>query len=158
MGQVEQCAKEAGLWGSRRNRGFKRRIEYYSQRLQDLRSRYDSRSMAEFSRVKQVYLGLLEQQNTFWKQRAKAFWYKEGDINSKYFHNMVKQRRRSNHVQGLMVEDGRWVNNREEVGEMIEDYYAIIFSSVQSPGEYPNWSVPMKLSEEHNLNLLRPVT
>ena len=35
---------------------------------------------------------LLVKENTMWRQRSKALWLAEGDMNSKYFHSRTTQR------------------------------------------------------------------
>lgn len=44
---------------------------------------------------------LIAQENTYWHQRSKISWLKDGDRNSKYFHAVASQRRRSNEIQKL---------------------------------------------------------
>ena len=41
---------------------------------------------------------LIAQENTYWHQRSKISWMKDGDRNSKYFHAVASQRR-SNEIQ-----------------------------------------------------------
>nr|GEV51976.1 RNA-directed DNA polymerase, eukaryota, reverse transcriptase zinc-binding domain protein [Tanacetum cinerariifolium] len=47
-------------------------------------------------------------------QKARIRWDVEGDENTKYFHGVIKQKRRHQMVQGLMT-DGVWVSNPNEV-------------------------------------------
>ena len=49
----------------------------------------------------------LEQEELMWRQRAKMHWLKEGDKNTCFFHECVKQRRRRNFISQIEDEDGR---------------------------------------------------
>ena len=42
---------------------------------------------------------LIAQENMYWHQRSKISWMKDGDHNSKYFHTIASQKRRSNEIQ-----------------------------------------------------------
>ncbi|XP_019189731.1 PREDICTED: uncharacterized protein LOC109184143 [Ipomoea nil] len=52
---------------------------------------------------------LKKRQNQFWKQRAKLYWLKGGDNNTKFFHNAVNQRRMNNEILRLREQQGNWI-------------------------------------------------
>lgn len=62
---------------------------------------------------------LLQQENAFWRQRAKVFWLKDGDLNTKFFHQSATNRKRKNHLKGLFDEDGVWHNEDDELERII---------------------------------------
>lgn len=53
---------------------------------------------------------ILEAKNIKWKQRAKWRWLEEGDKNTKYFHQVASQRRKTNMIKKL-------VDNNDQVGK-----------------------------------------
>jgi len=55
-------------------------------------------------------------------QRSKSRWFKEGDINSKYFHNCVKSRKSRNSIKALRENDG-WVVSPFEVRRKVVNYF-----------------------------------
>ena len=65
-----------------------------------------------------------------WKQRSRNAWLKEGDRNTKYFHNQASQRNHRNLILGLEDEAGAWVEDETYMGEeVLEKYFATIFTS-----------------------------
>ncbi|XP_020683952.1 uncharacterized protein LOC110100684 [Dendrobium catenatum] len=44
--------------------------------------------------------------NTWWKQRAKAKWMKEGEVNTSFFHAFANGRRNGNSIKQIRNEDG----------------------------------------------------
>nr|GLL44928.1 uncharacterized protein LOC109158536 [Ipomoea trifida] len=114
--RIESCAEDIWRWGRNYNKDFQRKIKNCKARL-------------EYSCVEKELPSLLEQQHIYWKQRAKEHWYKGGDVNSKYFHNSVKSRRRKNRIHKLINDDGRWVETEDEVGNVILDYFGKLFTS-----------------------------
>jgi hypothetical protein len=49
---------------------------------------------------------LLRAKDSMLVQRSRSKWLKEGDTNTKYFHNCIKKRANRNHVMTLKVEGG----------------------------------------------------
>lgn len=96
-----------------------------------LRIRHDQIGVQAFEESQREYLRLLELQNLFWKQRAKQFWYKEGDTNSRFFYNSLKSRRRNNKIMKLKDEDGKWVNRGPELHNLIARHFQSLFKSSQ---------------------------
>ncbi|CAH9141904.1 unnamed protein product [Cuscuta epithymum] len=75
---------------------------------------------------------LMEKENQFQKQRAKEFWLKEGDINSRFFHNAIKNRWRKNKLFGLKRPDVSWCTDRIQMGEMVRNYFEHLFVQGES--------------------------
>ncbi|GJU51774.1 hypothetical protein Tco_1221329 [Tanacetum coccineum] len=61
-------------------------------------------------------------------QKARIKWDIEGDENTKFFHTLIKQNRRRQAIQGIMV-DGTWVSNPLQVKEAFLDFYKDKFQS-----------------------------
>lgn len=49
---------------------------------------------------------VLTQQEVFWKQRSTQLWLREGDLDSKFFHQTAKARRKSNQIRTLTNDNG----------------------------------------------------
>ncbi|XVF76242.1 hypothetical protein PTKIN_Ptkin13bG0250500 [Pterospermum kingtungense] len=47
-----------------------------------------------------------KQEETFWRQRAKVFWYRDGDLNTRFFHSMASARKQVNKIHSLRGDDG----------------------------------------------------
>ncbi|KAJ9536237.1 hypothetical protein OSB04_un000586 [Centaurea solstitialis] len=60
------------------------------------------------------------------KQRAKAKWLSEGDSNTRYFHQVVKEKRHSHHVHSVCNADGQFVYGMEVATAFIDHFKSII--------------------------------
>lgn len=47
---------------------------------------------------------ILRREDTFWSQKAKCKWLKDGDGNTKYFHKVANDRKRKNTISSLSIQ------------------------------------------------------
>lgn len=66
---------------------------------------------------------ILLKEDVYWKQRAKQFWLKEGDKNTRFFHGTANARRKIKKLSRLKRNDGSWEENKPAVKQMILDYF-----------------------------------
>lgn len=72
---------------------------------------------------------LENQKELYWRQHAKAHWLKNGDRNTKFFHEHASERRRMNRIRRLIKEDGSVVEGPGEIRELVTEFYNSIFQS-----------------------------
>ncbi|KAI0513662.1 hypothetical protein KFK09_009692 [Dendrobium nobile] len=61
--------------------------------------------------------------NTWWRQRAKAKWMKEGDSNSKFFLAFANGRRNNNHIKQLKNVKGELIEDPERIRSCFYDFF-----------------------------------
>nr|GEX29051.1 RNA-directed DNA polymerase, eukaryota, reverse transcriptase zinc-binding domain protein [Tanacetum cinerariifolium] len=87
----------------------------------------DSEKQARLQLLHEIHnIDRIESMDLFQKARIK--WDIEGDENTKFFHSLIKQNRRRQAIQGIMV-DGTWVSNPVQVKEAFLDFYKEKFLS-----------------------------
>ncbi|KAL4351355.1 hypothetical protein GQ457_06G013440 [Hibiscus cannabinus] len=74
-------------------------------------------------------LQVLEQEESFWQQKACAKWILYGDRNTKYYHGLTMNRRCKNHISSLKRSDGRICTDQDELSDMAYKFYKDLFSS-----------------------------
>lgn len=77
--------------------------------------------------------GLVRHEEAYWRQRSRVLWLKEGDRNSKFFHQRASGRKRRNTIRKLIDEEGMEHVGDEALGAVAVDYFKIIFSSSNPP-------------------------
>lgn len=81
-----------------------------NKKLQELDEKDNNSELSEPGRIERKSLLANLSSNKF-KQEAIAFqkarskWFKQGDMNTKYFHSVIKWRRSNNGINGLMESD-----------------------------------------------------
>lgn len=69
------------------------------------------------------------EEESYWKQKSKQKWLKEGDENTKYFHAMVKAERTRNDQEILLDENGLVQRLEASKGEVASEYFSKLFTS-----------------------------
>lgn len=72
---------------------------------------------------------LLSQEESYWTQRAKVIWLKDGDSNTSYFHRKASNRRRKNRLLGLFDENGIRHEDDKGVENVVTSYFQKMFSA-----------------------------
>ncbi|XP_009600115.1 uncharacterized protein [Nicotiana tomentosiformis] len=62
------------------------------------------------------------------KQKTQLQWFKDGDVNSKYFHSLIRGRRRKLFIHKIKDENGDWILGDEAIGEAAFNYFEDLFT------------------------------
>ena len=82
--------------------------------------------------IKSKLKELVAQENTYWHQRSKISWMKDGNRNSKFFHAMASQRKRSNEILMLQDSSSKWHSQQFDLQRVASDYFQSIFTSAST--------------------------
>ena len=74
---------------------------------------------------------LLDLEERMWKQRSCNPWLKEGDKNTRFFHEKASNRKQRNTIMGIMDESDTWHENEDKVVDIITGYYQSLFTTSQ---------------------------
>lgn len=97
---------------------------------------------------------LLDDEELYWGQRAKAHWLKEGDKNTKFFHAYASDRRKQNTILGIWDEFGRWCEEKESIAQAAVTYFENIYTSASpSRVEEVMAAIPVRVTEDMNESL-----
>ena len=61
----------------------------------------------------------MDKEDDMWRQRSRISWMQSGDRNTRFFHEKVSARYKKNLIEGLMDENGRWLEGDEHVEELM---------------------------------------
>lgn len=100
----------------------------------------------------------MAQEEIYWKQRAKAFWLRDGDANTKCFHLTATASKRRKIIDKLKNDNNEWVGGQSGLCELAKDYFGNLFLEQQSIYSPVIEAVSPIVSVEDNQGLELPFT
>lgn len=153
--RINFCCLKLSAWGNLFRLKFRAKLKACRDKIQALKYQ---RTAASSTRVleAQKELGiLLNQQETYWKQRSKQHWLGAGDANTKFFHQYASVRRKKNRISKLRDGAGAWRRD-SGLADLIRSYFEDIFWSRGSVNSEILGYVKCRISDEQNAALLKP--
>lgn len=156
---VKECAVKLTLWNNTSFGHVQRSIKSKKRALEILQCRFDASTWCEQRDLREEIKELLTREEIMWKQRSRVQWLREGDRNTQFFHSRASNRRKQNNILRLKGEDGRWVENEEEVCSLVSRYFSDLFSS-SSPQHCNSVveDIDQSLTDGDRLSIERQVT
>nr|XP_017245467.1 PREDICTED: uncharacterized protein LOC108217129 [Daucus carota subsp. sativus] len=145
-------------WGRDFFNKFKEKVRRQKAILDSLRERTDDHSVKEYLAVRDKLNETLLHEEMYWKQRAKLFWLKEGDENTRFFHASATARKKANRINFLVNDDGVRIDKAEDMGELIKDYYQRVFEAPTEVGSNISTSSPRIVNQMQNQALTADVS
>ncbi|PWA79435.1 hypothetical protein CTI12_AA200820 [Artemisia annua] len=131
---VEECAARISEWNKNSFGHVQKSIRAKQKRLQMLQSCFDSSTEGQQHILKEEIKELLTREEVMWKQRSRIQWLREG-------------------------EDGRWVDDEDDVCGLVSTYFSNLFSS-SSPQDCDSIveDIDQSLTDDDILSLEKHVT
>ncbi|XP_074314900.1 uncharacterized protein LOC141651074 [Silene latifolia] len=92
---------------------------------------------------------ILEREEILWYQKSRVNFIKDGDRNTSYFQVSTLIRRWRNRINSLKNDEGIWVENREDVKQLVIDYYKKLYTDHTQTTE--DIDIPYDLFQEFNI-------
>lgn len=121
------------IWSKDNARTTNIRKEGLLIELNSLDSKSENKSLSEdeYNGISQIRLELysiLNQEEIYWKQRSRAAWLKEGNSNTRYFHQLVNGRRNKNYLPRICYYT-HWVEGNQEIGKVFTEHIKLHFGN-----------------------------
>lgn len=114
---------------------------------------------AVLKRIKKQLAEAYMEEERYWRQKCREEWLREGDRNTKYFHNVVKGRKVQNRLLMLFDEFGNEHFSEGSKGDIATGYFRELFLSY-NPFELEDLFDGFQglVTEEMNSRLIAPVS
>ncbi|KAL2935796.1 hypothetical protein RDABS01_018914 [Bienertia sinuspersici] len=134
--KLEVCATKLKDWANRTFGDIKKRIKIAEKNLKTIQNMQPDRSILEKGAALANELDELHRlQESYWYARARANDLRDGDKNTRYFHHKASQRRRRNHIKGIMNSSGGWCEKTDEIAKVVASYFEEIFAT-ENPSNF----------------------
>lgn len=91
----------------------------------------NSQSKKELNKGYAKYTRWLGLQDSLLKQKAQIKWFKEEDFNTKYFHNILRDRRRRMYIHKIKNHKDMWIQRDEKIARAGTKNFKIFFNLKQ---------------------------
>jgi len=83
---------------------------------------------AELHGINAEYIRLMKMEDSILKQKTQLHWFKEGDSNSKYFHALIRGRRRRLFIHKILNDKTDWIQGDEHIAKAACEHFQNIFT------------------------------
>ena len=157
--KLEECEKSLVKWKKENKSPSDKELKQTTDRVLELEGEEELWDMEELRALQNKALEIMEVDELKWKQRAHEAWLNYVDMNSKYFHACVNQRRRSNKILGIVHEEGVACENPELVEKAFVSHFRGVLNSSNPSGVAEVVAeLPRKITADMNLELVKEVT
>ena len=98
----------------------------------------NNRSQEEILEVSRKLQDAYKDEEEYWHQKSRNMWHSSGDLNTKFYHALTKQRRVRNKIVGLRDEMGNWITEENRVEKVAADYFDGLFRTTD-PTEFDSF-------------------
>eukprot|EP00253_Pinus_taeda_P005332 PITA_05332 len=102
-----------------------------------------------------------KQEEVLWKQNSRIRWLKEGEKNTRFFHNTTIQRRMHNNITHIQNEQGDKLEKHEEIEAELLNHFKKVHKepSIDRSQAICNITsnIPKLITDQHNQMLLKPI-
>lgn len=158
LNKIQACIDDLDQWGRNIKNRFMRDIRRCKQDILLLLFNHDHESEALLKATKAKLGGLLLQEESFWRQRAKTHRLQEGDSNTKFFHAMATNRKRRNVIKQLDNGVGNVIVDQGGMCNVAKEYFQNLFFGGSCSYNLVLDVVNPRVSMEDNNRLTQPFT
>ncbi|XP_060211843.1 uncharacterized protein LOC132639414 [Lycium barbarum] len=96
----------------------------------------------------------LHYEEEFWRQKARMDCFSEGDKNTRYFHSLVKGRRKKIQIRRIKDDAGKWLEDVDSVAAEAVNFFHKQFTHEEVSEDSPIFNhIPELIREEDNILL-----
>ena len=158
MAHIASCRKALSNWRRQNSLNSEKQVEELKEKM-DAMYEDDNVSTEELSAAWKDLSEALKAEEKFWKQKSIIIWLREGDMNSKFFRNLTKQRRARNRITRLIDNAGNMVEHEEGMVAIDTNYFRSLFETL-TPTEIDEalGNISSTITNEINQQIIAPVT
>ncbi|WJX67479.1 hypothetical protein P8452_51944 [Trifolium repens] len=132
MPRLQACAEDLSHWSRNHCHDFKKEIEECRKKLLQAHEQGGASNANYVGALQKRMTHLLVQDDMFWRQRAKTHWYKDGDLNTRFFHALATSRKKVNRISFLEDAGGLRITDNLGMSIVAKDYFNELFQKQNS--------------------------
>jgi len=136
INRLSECAEDLTHWSKTHCNKLQIDIQNCLKQLSRNRSVNGFQDEVQFDNLRQKLNHLLVQEGMYWRQRAKTNWYRDGDLNTKFFHVATTFRKKANKILSPETDEEIRITDDPGMRSIAKNYFDELFEgheSVRSP-------------------------
>jgi len=121
------CANDLSSWSKANRNGIKQELEECRRELLRCRNQGAAADPNILTDLRKRMTHLMIQEDKYWRQRAKTHWYRDGDLNTKFFHASATSRKKVNRINFLENDMGVRVLDEQGMRHVAKGYFDTLF-------------------------------
>jgi hypothetical protein len=131
--KLEGVMESLQSWSKKTVGSVSRRIENLRKKLASINMDPNREQVQQNKHdIEKELDSLLEQEEIYWRQRSRISWLREGDRNTKFFHQKATWRAKKNKIERLKKEDGSVTKNKEDMEELTNSFFQNLYKADES--------------------------
>ncbi|XP_039683467.1 uncharacterized protein [Medicago truncatula] len=156
MEKLANCAEDLTHWSKTHCHKIQTEIEHCRKQLSRCRTIHGIQDEAYFDNMRQKLNHLLIQEDMFWRQRAKNHWFRDGDLNTKFFHAAATSRKKVNKILSLENNEGFRTTDEGGMRAIAKEYFEELFENHESIRSPVTNMLNQVIDHEDNVQLTSP--
>ena len=125
--KLDHCASDLTSWSKTTRNGLKEEIAECRKELNRCRDQGATADPNRLSSLRRKMTQLMIQKDKYWRQRAKTHWYRDGDLNTNFFHASATSRKKVNRILSLENDAGIHVTDERGLYQLAKGYFEELF-------------------------------
>nr|XP_025669949.1 uncharacterized protein LOC112769679 [Arachis hypogaea] len=155
--KLKVCRHRLVQWQKTHKANSRKEIEDLQAKLEELRVAGINGGEEVTSLEEKLELAYLKEES-YWREKYRIKWLKEGDQNTRFFHQKFQSRMRRNRIWRLVGRDNEIASKPEDIAKVAEDYFCNIFTSCLAYLNPYLEDLEPNVTASMNRRLQRPVT
>ncbi|KAK4734155.1 hypothetical protein R3W88_008416 [Solanum pinnatisectum] len=134
--KLKTLSKELSKWSKECINNVFDKVITLEQEVSNLEELYDlddsDHNRKTLHKTQEEYIKWLNRQDSILRQKARLKWAAEGDKNSKYFHSVIRDRRRRSQIHKIKDRHRTWVEGTTSILEAAIDFFSNMFTQQSS--------------------------
>ncbi|XP_042990668.1 uncharacterized protein LOC122317666 [Carya illinoinensis] len=131
---LNQCQGKLKIWSRNKQRDQRKALKNKTELLKILQERNQGELSEEIKKVNQSINCIMDAENLKRQQRAKQAWLKNGDRNTKFFHQCSSQRKRTNSILRIQTKSGLSTQDPQTICQTLLEFFTDLFTSSHPSG------------------------
>lgn len=158
MYNISNMQLNCSKWGKEEFGSIKRRKNKLLARIEEIQRHMDHKPRGGLLRLERKLREELEevlhQEELKWFQKSKEEWILSGDRNTSFYHSATMVRRARGRINGLKNSNDQWIQDSEQIEEMIQGYYKGLYAKERVETDTNGINGLFPKIEDHKWNIV----